>query len=142
MPDRRADPCRPGQNMFGTRYCYVGLRGVGSKRLRAALLATTALAAVGTPAAAQNATWLAAPGSGDLLAGSNWSTGTVPSGTASFGASNTTSLSIAPTATPTTTIGGLTFNAGAPAYDLTIGQTLVLYGAGDMGRGHGSAARP
>ena len=138
MPDRRADLCRPGQNMFGTRYYYAATRGIGGRRLRAALLASSALAAVGTPAAAQNATWLAAPGSGDLLAGSNWSTGTVPSGTASFGASNTTSLSIAPTATPTTTIGGLTFNAGAPAYDLTISQTLVLNGAGIVVNGAGA----
>ena len=31
-----------GRNMFGTRYYHLGLRGVGGKRLRAALLASSA----------------------------------------------------------------------------------------------------
>jgi hypothetical protein len=41
---------------------------------------------------AQDATWLSNPGSNDLDSGPNWSTGAVPTGTASFGASNTTAL--------------------------------------------------
>ena len=36
MPDRRADLCRPGQKMFGTRYYYASTRGVDGRRLRAA----------------------------------------------------------------------------------------------------------
>ena len=94
MPDRRADPCRPGQSMFGTRYYYAATRGIGGRRLRAALLASSALAVVGTPAAAQNATWLANPGSGDFYDANNWSPNSVPTGTATFGTSATTTLTL------------------------------------------------
>jgi hypothetical protein len=81
--------------------------------LGAALLASTVLTvASALPAAAQDATWLASPGSGDFNTGTNWGTGAVPTGTASFGASNTTSLSFS----SNTTIGGWTFNSGAAAY--------------------------
>ena len=73
-----------GQNMFGTRYYYAATRGVGGKRLRAALLASTALVAAGSPAVAQDATWLNAPGSGNFNTGANWDTATVPTGTAFF----------------------------------------------------------
>jgi len=48
-----------------------------------ALLALVAGTGMATPAAAQDATWFANPGSGDLSLGSNWSTGVAP------GASNT-----------------------------------------------------
>jgi hypothetical protein len=43
---------------------------------------------------AQNATWLASSCSGDFDTGGNWSTGTVPTGIASFGMSNKTSLTL------------------------------------------------
>ena len=82
-----------------------------NKRYLAALVLLSAcLSPAGAPA--QNATWLASPGSGNFNTGANWSTGTVPTGTASFGASNTTNLTIG----QATTIGGWTFNPGAPAY--------------------------
>src|SRR5258707_8648907 len=64
-------------------------------------------------AAAQDATWLSNPGSNDLSVGSNWSTGTVPTGTASFGVSNPTTLFSSGFGQ---TFGGCTFNAGASAY--------------------------
>jgi autotransporter-associated beta strand protein len=78
---------------------------------------------------AQDATWLAAPGSSDFNTGTNWSGGTAPGGTASFGASSTTSLTFS---SGVTFIGGLTFNAGAPAYTLTTSgiQGLAITGAG------------
>jgi hypothetical protein len=77
---------------------------------------------------AQDATWLAAPGSSDFNTGTNWSGGTAPGGTASFGASSTTSLTFS---SGVTFIGGLTFNAGAPAYTLTTSgiQGLAITGA-------------
>src|SRR5215207_2129944 len=126
MPDRRADLQGWGLKMFGTNFCHVGLRGAGGKRLRVALLASTALVAAGSPAAAQDATWLNAPGSGNFNTGANWDTATVPTGTAFFDTSGTTALSIAASAS----LGGWTFNPGASAYSFTNGQTLQFNGAG------------
>ena len=89
--------------------------------LRRALLASTALASAALamaalqPAMAQDATWLGSPGTADFNTGANWDSGTVPTGTAFFGASGTTALSLS----ADTTIGGWTFNAGASAYSFT-----------------------
>jgi hypothetical protein len=80
--------------MFDASYKCVATRGINGSRLRVALLATTALAAVSTPAAAQNATWLANPGSGDFYDANNWSPNSVPTGTATFGTSATTTLTL------------------------------------------------
>jgi autotransporter-associated beta strand protein len=101
-------------------------------RKRARFLATASLlaigiAATGTPARAQNATWLATPGTNDFDTAANWTPATVPTGTAFFGTSNTTSLTFSST---TTTIGGWTFNTGASAYTFTNGQNLQFTGAG------------
>lgn len=76
---------------------------------------------------AQDGTWLLSPGSASFNTGTNWSTGTVPTGTATFGASNTSSLTFgAPT-----TVGGMTFGAGAPAYSFALGgNSLDFNGAG------------
>jgi autotransporter-associated beta strand protein len=68
------------------------------------------------PAAAQNATWNL-NGSGDFNTGGNWTPGTVPTGTAFFGASNQNNVSFSAI---NTTIGGWTFNAGASNYTFTI----------------------
>jgi hypothetical protein len=94
--------------------------------LRAGLLASSALIAAALPAAAQNATWLLNPGSGDFNTAANWSPATVPTGTAFFGASNTTALSFS----APITIGGWTFNAGASNYTFTNGRVLQFTGAG------------
>jgi autotransporter-associated beta strand protein len=104
-------------------------------RLRRALLASTALASMALavaavqPAMAQDATWLANPGSGDYSTNANWSTGLVPSGTAFFDTSSITSLSFSPNLT---TVGGWTFNAAASAYSFTNPANLSLWfdGAG------------
>jgi hypothetical protein len=75
-----------------------------------ALVAATAFAS--GAARAQDATWLPTPSSGNFNIGANWNSATVPTGTAFFGTSNTTTLAFS----ANTAIGGWTFNAGAPAY--------------------------
>ncbi len=105
-------------------YSGSGLRsGYGLARL---LAGTVLVAAATLPAAAQNASWLTSPGSGDFNTATNWTPATVPTGTAFFGFSNTTALSFS----ANTTISGWTFNAGASAYSFTNGQTLNFTGAG------------
>jgi hypothetical protein len=106
----------------------------------AALLATTALvAAAALPpgaARAQDATWLASPATGDFDTAANWNPASVPTGTAFFNTSATTSLTFS---APTTTIGGWTFNAGASAYSFANSNDLVFNGAGIVING-GSAS--
>ena len=115
-------------------------QSVGAQRLNCrnvSLLATTALVAVAAfaPAAtAQDATWLLNPTSGDFNAADNWNPATVPTGTAFFGASNTTAL----TFSTDTTVGGWTFNAAAPAYTFDNNHFFVFDGAGILING-GSA---
>ncbi|WP_284266168.1 autotransporter outer membrane beta-barrel domain-containing protein [Bradyrhizobium iriomotense] len=103
---------------------------IAGRSLRAALLTSSALALAWTlPAApahaAANGTWLTSPGSNDYGTGSNWDGGFVPPATASFGASNTTSLVIS-----SASVGGWTFNAGASNYTFYVGNTLNFTGAG------------
>jgi len=95
------------------------------------LLTTTAAVALlaALPARAQDATWSTAPGSSNFNTAANWTPATVPTGTAFFGASTTTSLSFS----ANTTVGGFTFNAGAPAYTFTVPSpafSLTFSGAG------------
>jgi hypothetical protein len=98
--------------------------------MRTHLLATTAVVALlaATSAHAQDATWLQNPSSGNFNTAGNWTPATVPTGTAFFGQSNTTALTIS---TPTT-VGGFTFNVGAPAYSFgfAASSTLIFTGAG------------
>ncbi len=89
-----------------------------------ALLAGTALCA--TAARAQNATWSTNPGSSDFNTAANWTPATVPTGTAFFGTSNTTTLSFS----ATTSLGGWTFNAGASNYTFNNTQAVTFTGAG------------
>lgn len=100
-------------------------RGGRCGALRRAALATTAL--VGTPvlALAQDATW-AGPGT-DFAAPSNWSTGAVPTGAATFGAQGPTTPTIG--AGTSRSLGTLNFAAGAQAYVLNLSgaqATLTL----------------
>ncbi|MBB5691892.1 autotransporter outer membrane beta-barrel domain-containing protein [Roseomonas alkaliterrae] len=86
-------------------------------RLRGIAMASTALMALPMLAAAQDATWTG-PGT-SLLDPANWSTGAVPTGTATFaGASplSPTIVSLSPL-----NLGELRFVAGAPAYVVTLG---------------------
>ena len=73
----------------------------------------------------QSATWLTVPANGAFGNSANWSGGTVPTNTATFGASTITSIT-----TGTRSIDILQFNAGAPAYSLTNSGTLELAGGG------------
>src|SRR5215510_1620940 len=99
--------------------------------MRAYLLATTAAAALlaAMPAHAQNATWSTAPANSDFNTAANWMPATVPTGTAFFGASTITGLTFNPGAV--NSLGGFTFNAGAPAYSFSLGtaSTLTFTGA-------------
>src|SRR5689334_23232510 len=90
-----------------------------------ALLAGTAISAAATlPAAAQNANWLAAPGTGDFNTAANWSAG-VPTGVAVFNGSTITALSFS----ADTTVGAWSF--GSPAnYTFTNAHTLTFNGVG------------
>jgi autotransporter-associated beta strand protein len=106
-----------------------------ARRLRAFLLTSSALCAGILPAAAQDATWGTGVNSGDFNTGTNWDTGSVPTGTAYFGTSGNTALSFS----NYTEIGGWTFNAGADNYTFTLtGQVLNFTGAGIVVNG-GSA---
>jgi autotransporter-associated beta strand protein len=92
--------------------------------MRAYLLMTTAAVALlaAMPAYAQDATWSQTPSSGDFNTAANWTPATVPTGTAFFGASNTTSITFQPFIT--TSIGTLQFNPGAPAYSFSTSPFL------------------
>jgi autotransporter-associated beta strand protein len=92
------------------------------KVLIGAVLGLSATAAYG-----QNATWLLSPGSSDFDTAANWSPAAVPTGTASFGASNTTSLTFS---LPDTIIGSMQFNGGAPAYSFAVSTALEITGNG------------
>src|SRR5271157_4463189 len=72
---------------------------------------------------AQNATWLLNPGSGDFSTAANWAPAAVPTGTATFGVSNTTTITFSAN---NTSVGTLQFNAGAPTYNFTVNQLLTL----------------
>ncbi len=80
----------------------------------AALLAGVSLGA--GAAQAQDATW-AGPGA-DWNTGTNWSTSTVPTNTATFAAASPTTVTFTPFIT---NINQIQFNAGAPAYTFNLG---------------------
>src|SRR5260370_36949740 len=92
--------------------------------MRTYLLSTVAAAALlaATSAQAQNATWLLNPGSGAFNTATNWNPAGVPTNTAIFGASNTTSILFQPFMT--TSIGTLQFNPGAPASSFATSGSL------------------
>jgi len=81
---------------------------------RAALLASSILTlASALPAWSQDATWNTNAATTNFNTGSNWDTGSVPTGTAVFGTSATTTLTFSGFIT---NIDGWTFNTGASAY--------------------------
>ena len=79
-------------------------------------------------ARAQNASWLFSPESSDWNAAANWAPATVPTGTATFGASNTTTITFSGLHT---SVGTLHFKAGAPAYSFNLSDfDLKITGTG------------
>jgi autotransporter-associated beta strand protein len=98
----------------GNSACLRGLRGL-------AIFAVCVAQAVA--AHAQDAMWLL-NADGTYNKGTNWSTGTVPTGTAIFGASNHTLIAM-PFAV--TTIGAFQFNAGAPAYTFDLNHAILAF---------------
>jgi autotransporter-associated beta strand protein len=96
-------------------------------RLAGALLCGISFLAVA--AHAQDATWLMAPATSDWNTAANWTPASVPTNTAIFGASNTTSLTFSAV---TTSINTLQLNAGAPAYTFTVpsNSDLSINGTG------------
>jgi len=81
---------------------------------------------------AQDAAWLSNPGSNNLSVGSNWSTGTVPTGIASFGVSNTTTLISSGFGQ---SFGGWTFAIGASAYSIALTPNSGNVGTEFVGAG-------
>jgi len=82
-------------------------------------------------ARAQDATWLANPGSNLWNTNTNWTPATVPTGTATFDASTVTSITFSNNTN--TQVGTLKFNALAPAYTFNLSGTapqLLVAGTG------------
>ena len=109
-------------------------------QVRSALVSVSLLSVVvfSGRASAQDATRLSTPGTADFNTAGNWNPAAVPTGTAFFGLSNSTTLSFSAL---NTTIGGFTFNAGASSYNFSLGTnpTLTFTGAGIVVNG-GAAA--
>ncbi|MEH6953096.1 autotransporter domain-containing protein (plasmid) [Nitrobacter sp. NHB1] len=94
---------------------------------KAGLAAWLALALTrAAPAAAQDASWLAAPPGSDFNDAANWTPTTVPTGTASFGTSTGTTITFA----NDTALGGWTFNTSASNYSFTNDHFLIFTGGG------------
>jgi hypothetical protein len=99
-------------------------------QMLARLLSTaTLLFALYSPAQAQDATWLVAPATSDWNTPTNWSTATVPTGTATFDLSNTTTLTLS----QFTGVGTLQFTAAAPSYTFNLSASLTITGGGIQG---------
>jgi hypothetical protein len=92
------------------------------------LTSAVAMAALATtPAHAQDATWSATnPGNTSFNIGSNWSTGSVPTGIAFFGPTMLTNPLILLPAT----LNEFQFLAGAPGYSIGVFSTLTLNNGG------------
>jgi hypothetical protein len=92
-------------------------------RVAAALLACTCL--TGGAAYAQNATWNGS--TTDWNTPTNWTPNTVPSGTATFGATGSASVD---NASGAVSIGTIDFNAVAQAYTVSIENSFTVNGTG------------
>lgn len=105
-----------------------------SSTTRRVLMASTALTALVLasgmsiePAAALDGVWIATPVNNNFNDGQNWDSGSLPTGTASFGASNTTNITV----TSSATLGEMVFDAGASNYTFsTTFQTVTFAGRG------------
>jgi autotransporter-associated beta strand protein len=105
------------------------MNGVARRRAPAFVFALLGWVGMGAwNARAGDATWLQTPGSNDWNTNANWNPSTVPTGTATFGTSNTTSLTFSAVSE---SVGALQFNAGASAYTFALtANQLTVNGAG------------
>jgi autotransporter-associated beta strand protein len=107
-------------------------------RARAILLASSALVGASLPVRAQDAGWLAAPVDANFTNAANWNLAAVPTGTATFGATNISTILF----DNNVSIGGFTLSANAPAYTFNnpaFNSVRFINGAGVVING-GSAA--
>ena len=107
-------------------------RAVGLVRSLGRWLGTSALvtaALVGTVgrADAVDADWLNNPSSGNYLTAGNWTGGVAPNGTATFGTSSITDLTIG----SSRSVNAWVFSPGASDYTITVGGEAVLQFFGD-----------
>lgn len=108
---------------WGVRFRLTRPGRIRPGTISVATVATALLAIVAPPVSAQDATWVGgtpSAASSDYFVSSNWTPATVPTGTATFGASANTNISFG----STSTVGGWTFSPGASAYTITVGGAL------------------
>jgi len=98
-------------------------------RLIEATISAVAVLALGEAAAAQDARWKASPPGNDWNNPADWDPATVPTGTASFGASSRTEIVFSQR---NIAVGRMLFESGAPAYTFVLdgGQRLRVTGFG------------
>src|SRR5262245_24519815 len=94
--------------------------------LRAALLASVALATGAHAQTPIDATWLTIPPTNDFNTAGNWSGNAVPTGTATFDASSQRDIAFS----LATTLGGISVTTGAGAYTLTANASVRFNGTG------------
>lgn len=110
-------------------HCEGLLQTVFGRLSLRSLLAGGLLTVAAAGAYAQNATWQPVPtvlgpvaATFDFNANPNWTPAIVPTGTASFGVTIGPNISFS---AASTTLGGFTFNAGAPAYTFNMPANLL-----------------
>jgi len=81
------------------------------------------------PLSAQDGTWLLS-GTGDFGVAANWSSNVVPTGTATFGASTQTAVTI----TSASSVGQFSFTSEAPPYSFALSNALVFTDLGLVSR--------
>jgi autotransporter-associated beta strand protein len=113
----------------GLAFISVGFSIIWRQAVLAALAVTLLLTGFGA-AHAQDATWLANPGSNNYELATNWSPNVVPVGTATFGQSNTTSITfvINPVCGIVCTVDQFVFSSGAPQYSFYLGENQLPAG--------------
>lgn len=105
-----------------------------------ALLTSVALAILAGTALAQDATWLPNPGPvDDFNTGTNWSSGNVPTGTATFDTSTVTDLTFS---TLEMEIGGWIFEGTQDYTFVSSASTVRFTGAGIVVNGGSATIRP
>jgi autotransporter-associated beta strand protein len=118
------------QTSYSSHQTATGRAAPRRARLRAVLLATSALAALPASVAhAADATWIAPAGNTDFNTGANWSGSARPDGNATFDGVASTQKDV--TFSDNATLGGIAVTSGAGDYTFdTNGNAVVFNGAG------------